>query len=82
MISEDLLEELVECTTTRRRWWAVKFENGGYYGEVVEEDGDTGFDLKLFSSKNAASTAVREFLEGEDLPYKIIEICWADVGGA
>ena len=79
MISEDLLEELAVVATKRRKWWAIKFADYGYYGEVVEEEADEGFDLKLFASKRAAEGAAREFVEEETLSYEVVEICLTDV---
>lgn len=73
VISEDLIEELHEVTTTRMRWWVVRFEDG-YYGERIDEANDEGFDLKLFAKKEDADQAARTFLEGESFPYEIVEI--------
>lgn len=75
---DDLLEELQEVTTTRRKWWVVKFEDG-YYGEVVDETTDDGFDMKLFSTKAMAEKAARDFLDGEDFPFEVVEICFSEV---
>ena len=78
-VSEALQEELKEVATTRRRWWVVKFDEG-LYGEVVDEDADEGFDLKLFSTKKSARAAALAFLEGDDIPFEVVEICWSEVG--
>ena len=77
-MSCDLLEELAEVTTRRRKWWVVKFEDG-FYGEIIDEVVDDGFDLKLFAKKEHAEQAALAFLEGEDFPYDVVEICWSEV---
>ena len=74
----ELLEELIEVTTTRKKWWVIKFEDG-FYGEVVDEAGDSGFDLKLFAKKAQAVQAAKAFLEGEDLAFEVVEIAWSVV---
>lgn len=77
----DLVEELQECTTSRKRWWAIKLD-GYFYGEVINpEDGIAGFDFALFDSEEGAHERVREVFEADDLerlPYEIVEIQWKE----
>lgn len=75
---DDLLEELREVTTTRRKWWVVKFKDG-YYGEHFQEVDDEGFSMALYSTKALAEQAARDFLDGEDFPFEVVEICFSEV---
>jgi len=78
VIPKDLADEFIECTTTRTRWWAVKFEGGAYFGDVID-DNPGGFDLKLFKNALGARCAALEFLECEDIPFEVVEINWSEV---
>jgi len=80
VISEEMQTDLRQCSTRRRKWWAIQFEDGSYYGEVVDEDGDEGFDLKLFASKRFARDVADAFIEDEPLGYEIVEISWSKSG--
>jgi hypothetical protein len=66
-----------DCITKRRKWWVIKFEGGGYYGDRPHGD---GFDLALYETKSAAEEEFERISEDEEWPpHEIVEICWADV---
>ena len=70
--------EFEECTTKRRKWWVIRFENGEYYGEETDNE---GFDLALFNSKKAGEEEATRVFEDDDWPpYEVVEICWSIVG--